>query len=339
MNPEKFNMIAPGILPEEHEVPITNFEREGRILITGGTEGIGRAIADEFLRRHNAVVICARNQEKLDSTKRDYVYGNSRLIAEKVDIGDRNMTKTFVQGAIEDLGGLDAVILNAATFDFKYKSSDLSEDEIRKEMFKVNEVGNVVVIREVRRELKETNGAIVFITTRFGVPQAKETVSVIDSESASAQEDIGNYIKNKKRIHEYLKDFIMDIKNEGIFVFSVIPGTVDTPANREMIAVGTPEISASKLKEREEGRERDSALVGRIIAKMTASRKKFNPEGQHYNLDIENGEVVEISNAVVEFEKNQTKRHILVGDVPYVGPDEGSLIARKWSHILEQMKL
>lgn len=147
MRPEKFNMIAPGILPGGHEELATSIEREGRVLITGGTEGIGRAIADEFLRRHNAVVICARNQEKIEATRADHRYDGSRLIAEKVDIGDRRRVKQFVQGTIRDLDGLDSVILNAATFDFKYKSTDLSEDEVRQEMFMVNEVGNVVVIR------------------------------------------------------------------------------------------------------------------------------------------------------------------------------------------------
>lgn len=165
----------------------------------------------------------------------------------------------------------------------------------------------------------------MFITTRFGVPEARETASVVDSESAPAQEDIGNYIKNKRRIHEYLSQFIKDKRNKGIFVFSIIPGTVDTPANRELITVGTPEISASKIKEREEGRERDTTIVGRVIAKMTATRKKFNPETQRYDIEIENGEVVEISNAVVEFELSQTNRTILVGDVPYVSPDEGPI--------------
>lgn len=280
---------------------------EGRVLITGGTDGIGRAIADEFLVHHNAVAICARTPSKIGATKKDYADTDANLIAEIVDIGDRRRLKEFVQGTIKDFNGLDAVILNAAAFDFKYKSSNLSKEDIRREMFKINEVGNVALIREAREELKKTRGSIVFITTRFGVPQADETASVLDSESAPVQEDIGNYIKNKRRIHEYLHEFINDEENEGIFVFTVIPGTVDTPANRELIAVGTPEMSTAKLKERDSGMEREATLIGRIIVKMTDLRKRFNDETQQYDIDIMNGEVVEISTSSVAFERDKVK--------------------------------
>lgn len=320
MNPEKFNMVAPGILPGEDEEKIARTVREGGVLITGGTEGIGRAIADEFLKHRNAVAICARTQEKLDETKRDHRGGLSRIIAEKVDLGDRHRTKEFVQGTLDHLGGVDAVILNAAVLDFQYKSSGLSKEDISRNMFKVNEVGNVAIIRQVKDALKESSGTIVFITTRFGIVDNLETASSVSADSASAQEDIGNYIRDKKRIHRYLNDFINDKENDGIFVFSVVPGTVDTPANRELITVGTPEMSAAKLKEREVGKERDTVFVGRVIAKMTASRKKFNPETQRYDVDIENGEIVEISDAAILFEQSQIKRHVLIGNVPY-GPD------------------
>ena len=104
-------------------------------------------------------------------------------------------------------------------------------------------------------------------------------------------------------MHEYLHQFTQKEENAGIFVFSVIPGTVDTPANRTLIEVGTPELSQSKLDERNSGRERDANVIGRIIAKMSTLRKKFNSDTHEYDIDIENGEIVEISNQTYEFEK------------------------------------
>lgn len=199
---------------------------------------------------------------------------------------------------------MDILILNAAVFDFDFKEISLSKDEIAKKIFQVNEAANIQLIRETREELKKSRGEIVFLTTRF-IRKGIETSSVVDAESISVQEDIGQYIKSKKRIHEYLDAFIKDKENDGIFVFSVIPGTVDTPANRRLIEVGTQELSNSKIKEREEDGERDLKIVGKIIAEMARTRKKFNSGTSQYDIDIKNGEIVEISNTAYEFEKKQ----------------------------------
>jgi hypothetical protein len=130
-----------------------------------------------------------------------------------------------------------------------------------------------------------------------------ETASIVNSDSSAAKYDIGNYIENKKLMQRYLSEFIRDDEHKNIFAFSVIPGTVNTPANRLLIEKGTSELSESKLQERAGGKERDPLIVGRIIAKMSATRKKFNPENDSYDIDIYNGEIVEISNATYAFEK------------------------------------
>lgn len=312
MEGTKYNSQGSAIpLKQEKESSFDEGEKEwtgerGKVVITGGTEGIGKEIAEEFLIRNaNRVAICARTKKKLDEMQQYHL----ELFAERVDLSDRHATKTFAQEAIKDLGGLDALILNAAIFDFdfKEKSTGSSEDGVSKKMFQANEVANVTLIRASKEALQKACGTIVFLTTRFGVVKDIETASVVDSQSAAAQEDIGNYIRDKRRINKYLNDFIKDESNAGIFVFSVIPGTVNTRANRKLIEVGTHEMSAAKIKEREERRERDPRLVGRIIAKMTATRKKFNQETQQYDIDIENGGIVEISNAAIEFEKEQRK--------------------------------
>ncbi len=255
---------------------------KGRFVITGGTEGIGKEIAEEFLLRNNSVAICARTKENLERMKD----AHPELIAQRIDLSDRHATKNFVQQVIYDLGGLDALILNAAIFDFDFKKrNDVSKDDVRKEMFQVNEVAQVALIRASKEALRKSEGVIVFITTRF-LFKGIETAPIVDGQSVAAQEDIGQYLKNKKRMHVYLDDFIKDEQNGGIFVFSVIPGTVNTAANKRIIEMGTSEMRDAKLKERIEGKERDSLFAGRIIAKMTATRKRFNPETQQYDRAI-----------------------------------------------------
>lgn len=272
-----------------------------KIIITGGTDGIGKAITKAFLSNNDSVAICGRSQEKIEQLKNEH----KDLIVKQADIGDRQIAKNFTHETIKDLKGLDILVLNAAIFDFQFKLSGLSKDDIQKKMFKTNVIGNVSVIREAREALKKQKGVIVFLQTRFGIVKDLETAPVIDSQSPVAREDIGNYIENKKRLQGYLNDFIQNEENEGIFVFSVIPGTTNTPANRLLISVGTAEMSQAKLEERAMGKERDPQSVGIIIAKMAKTRKKFNPKSMQYDIDIVNGEIVEISNVAIEYENEE----------------------------------
>ncbi|OWK26668.1 MAG: hypothetical protein US76_01465 [Parcubacteria group bacterium GW2011_GWA2_38_13b] len=272
-----------------------------KIIITGGTDGIGKAIAEAFLNNNDSVAICGRSQEKIKQLRNTH----KDLIAQQADISDRQEAKKFTREAIKDLKDLNVLVLSAAIFDFQFKSSDLSKDDIQKKMFKTNVIGNVAIIREARETLKKTKGTIVFMQTRFGIVKDIETAPTIDSQSLAVREDIGNYIENKKRLHKYLNDFVHDEENDGIFVFSVIPGTVDTPANRLLISVGTAEMSKVKLEERAMGKERDPQLVGIVIAKMAELRKKFNPDSSQYDIDIANGEIIEISSAAIEYEQQK----------------------------------
>lgn len=277
----------------------------GRVVITGGTEGIGREISLEFADRHNSVAICARSQEKLDDIKAMHPYFIPKILAEKVDISNRHEGKKFIKEIVNEFGGLDSLILNAAALDFNFKFSGLSEEEIKKQMFKTNVIGNVALIRESKEALKKSKGTIAFITTRFGIVENLETASVVSSNSESAKEDIGNYIENKRMMRKYLDDFISDSNNDGIFVFSIVPGTVNSKANKALIEFGTSEMSTAKITEKRKGKERNPRLIGIISAKMIATRKKFNPNTSSYDIDIKNGEIVEISNAVIEFEEEK----------------------------------
>jgi NADP-dependent 3-hydroxy acid dehydrogenase YdfG len=99
-----------------------------RVAVTGGTTGIGRAIAVLLASEGAKVFICGRNPEHLDDgLKRIREVGEGDGIA--IDLAEPENNETFFAKAVEYLGGLDVAVVNAA---IPAKGlSEMSEDEVR----------------------------------------------------------------------------------------------------------------------------------------------------------------------------------------------------------------
>jgi len=258
------------IFTQNQEIP-----KKERFIITGGTEGIGKAIADELLKEGAGVAICARTQEKIDSAKET----DNSISAYQLDLADKHATKKFIHDSIADLGGLDVLILNAAV-------TGMKEDDDY--VFKVNEVAQVALTRAAAEALKENKGRVVFLTS------AAKNVKGAEA-----------YGKSKRRIEEWLKDFAGRPENKDIKIFSVIPGTCDTRIPQEFIKYGGDEIRARAEDIMKKGGFRNPETIGKIISKMSISGNKFNPKTGEYDIPIDRCEVVTIDDNNIEAEEDK----------------------------------
>ena len=84
-----------------------------RVAITGGSRGIGRAIATRMLEEGASVAICARGQEGVDEALAE-LQGKGTVIGQAVDVGNGDELETWLQSSAEELGGLDILINNAS---------------------------------------------------------------------------------------------------------------------------------------------------------------------------------------------------------------------------------
>jgi NADP-dependent 3-hydroxy acid dehydrogenase YdfG len=141
---------------------------KAKVVITGGTEGIGRGIAEEFIENSVPTAICARSEDKISEIKNIYSEHTSTVIAEKVDLSDRHAAKHFIAEAITELNGLDTLILNAAAFDFSLRESGLDTESIKSTMFKTNVVANITLIKSKRSFTKVMWHNCVSYNTFFG---------------------------------------------------------------------------------------------------------------------------------------------------------------------------
>jgi 3-oxoacyl-[acyl-carrier protein] reductase len=83
-----------------------------RVLVTGGTRGIGRAIVETFSAEGAQVALCARNEEEISAAVSALAQSGGTAYGAIVDVSDEGALREWVESAAEQMGGLDAVVSN-----------------------------------------------------------------------------------------------------------------------------------------------------------------------------------------------------------------------------------
>lgn len=135
---------------------------EAKVLVTGGSSGIGRATARLLAEAGAAVVICGRNQAKLDAAA-----GELGMTAIRADIGDEGQVEALVGKVVEALGGYNVLVNNAGIGSFA-PLLELSTADFRR-VWETNVLGAMLVARESARHfVAESYGNIVNISSTAG---------------------------------------------------------------------------------------------------------------------------------------------------------------------------
>ena len=182
-------------------------------LITGADSGIGRAVAIAYARE-GADVLCSYLEEDDDAaeTKRWVEEAGRRCITVRGDVGDRDHCIALVERAVEELGGLDVLVNNAA-FQMSYESFlEIPPEEID------------FVFR--------TNIISMFHLCQAAVPKMPEGSTIVNTTSIQAAQpsaELLHYAATKGAISTFTKGLAQEVAERGIRVNAVAPGPIWTP--------------------------------------------------------------------------------------------------------------
>src|SRR5262249_8631682 len=84
-------------------------------LVTGGSRGLGLAVARRLVAEHARVAVCARDRETLERARNDLERLGGPVLALPCDVTDRDAVSRMVQDVTDRLGNIDALINNAGT--------------------------------------------------------------------------------------------------------------------------------------------------------------------------------------------------------------------------------
>jgi 3-oxoacyl-[acyl-carrier protein] reductase len=179
--------------------------------VTGGTRGIGRAIAERLLREGAAVAICGRTP---DSTNRAVAAMKplGRVFGHPADITRVDRVTDFFQAIDREFSGLDILINNAGEGVFR-KVADMTPEEWHRNI-DLNLNGAFYCSREaLARFSKRGGGFIVNISSLAG----KNAFSTGAAYNAS-----------KAGLNLFTEALMLDHRNDNVRVCSIMPGSVDT---------------------------------------------------------------------------------------------------------------
>ena len=137
-----------------------------RVLVTGGTRGIGKAVVNAFNRAGAKVAINGRTADSVEKTI-STISDNERLFAAPGDVGTVAGCENAVNSAIEILGGLDILVNSAGVgVDVSLEESD---ESLWDTTLSVNLKGTFFCCRAALRALRESEGNIINIASDAGL--------------------------------------------------------------------------------------------------------------------------------------------------------------------------
>lgn len=205
------------------------------VLVTGGTSGIGEAIAESFAVSGADVIITGRSQERGNAVcARMSAHGNIAKF-KAGDIADSSFCDELIDYAVRTMGKLDIVVNSAGII--YHAAAEATTDEQWSDTFDVNVNGMFYICRAAIPRLRKDGGVIINIASDAGLTGSRHLVA---------------YCASKGAVVQMSRAMAVDHAREGIRVVSLCPGDVDTPMLRgESVQRGID--VATGLKESAEG--------------------------------------------------------------------------------------
>ncbi len=173
-------------------------------VITGGSKGIGRAIAESFAQEGANVSICARNDAEVAAVVANLKSKGVRAFGRALDVTDVPALRNWIHSTADEFGGIDALVSNVSALAVG-DSPDSWEKSFRTDMMHtVNSVAAATPFLE-----KSTSGSIVLISS----------VSGFEVDFAA-----GSYGAIKAALIHYAKGLSRQLVGKGIRVNCVSPG-------------------------------------------------------------------------------------------------------------------
>lgn len=225
-------------------------------IVTGGSSGIGRAVAEKLLESGYRVEICARNGSKLESAAAG-MEDKGEVAARPTDVSDPAEARALVEDTLERWGRIDGVVNAHGVIGEFFRLKDVPTEEWRR-VLDINLMGPIYVTSAAVEALSERGGAVV-------------NVSSINA--LQAEPWVAPYGVSKSGLVGFTKYAAGELADLGIRVNAILPGWVSTPmAKRFFDEAG---VTGKELETNFLGRPGTPAEIAELAEFLLSERTSF----------------------------------------------------------------
>ena len=187
--------------------------QDKRVLVTGGSSGIGLALAQAFAVKGAAVVITGRRQELVDAAVADFKKQGHTVDGVAADVTTQEGRKATLKAAKDAMGGIDILVNNAGGVRAG-RLENTPEPDIQS-MIDVNLTAPIMLTRLALPELRQSGDAVV--------------VNIASGIALVGAPFYATYAAAKAGIARFGEALRRELKGEGVHVLTVYPGATETP--------------------------------------------------------------------------------------------------------------
>ncbi len=244
------------------------------VVITGASEGIGRALALKFAEQKSKIVISARNENRLNELKSEIESSGASALVVPADVTDPDACKNLMERAFEEYGRIDVLITNAGRTMWT-PFEEIKDLSIFKQLMDLNYLGCVYCTYYALPYLKKTKGQIVGVSSVAGL-------NGVPSRTA--------YSASKHAMFGFFDSLRIELKDTGVSVTMIAPDFVLSEMHKRALdgfgnSLGKSPLQASKIMTAEECaalimpavEKRDRLLITSLRGKLGRWLKLISP--------------------------------------------------------------
>ncbi len=242
------------------------------VVVTGGTDGIGKALVDALINMGAKVATCARNHDKLYALQSEYP--SAHLHTMVADVSSENDCRRFMETTIKTFGGVD-ILINNAGVSMRALLKEADTEVIHKVM-DINFYGTVYCTKYALDSIIARKGTIVGVSSIAGYRGLPGR---------------SGYSASKFAVQGWLEAIKTELMGDGVHVMWVCPGFTTSnirqaALNKDGKSHGDTPMDESKMMTAEKCAEhilkaiekKKRTLVLTFTGKRTVFMQKFFPK-------------------------------------------------------------
>ena len=226
------------------------------IILTGASEGIGRALALALAPQRVSLVVAARNAERLGELVRECEAAGSAALAVPADVSNEEQCRTLVDAAIARFGRLDVLVNNAGSTMWS-RFDSLTDWSVFEHLMRVNYLSSVYLTGFALPWLRQTQGRLVAVASVAGLTGVPERTA---------------YAASKHALIGFLDSLRIELAGSGVSVTVIAPDFVRSEIHKRALGPDGRPLGESPMRQ---DRLMSAEECARLIVRAIEKRKRL----------------------------------------------------------------